>query len=161
MSIKITVSEELFKAIQKDAVPFKDHEPADVLIRWATQLGKLIEKKICTPQRPLSYINKRLEKFFFNNKEFNARSWADLQVIVCEELYKLYPNSFHKCKRLFGRNMKYFSDQSAELKSPKPISDSGYYVETYLNNHYKITRLKELMHLLGHDKNDLIIIVKE
>jgi len=162
MKTTISISEELFKAIQKNAVPFKDHEPADVLIRWATQLGKMKESN---PSSSIttstgSYINKTIHKFFINGKEFSTKNWTDFQVKVCEELFMLYPSDFYKCLRLSGRKMNYFSKNVNELKAPKPISDSGYFVETYLNNDYKVKRLKELMKLLRHDENDLIIEIK-
>jgi predicted type IV restriction endonuclease len=106
------------------------------------------------------YINKRIDYFVFLGKKHNPRSWQDLLLSVATELYRRHRNHFEKCLVLRGSKMTYFSKNPNELRYPKRIADSQYYVEAKLNSNSIVRRSRDLMSLFGYKEGDLNVVAK-
>jgi len=67
MTKKIIIGEDLYSAIQEDAVPFED-TPDSVLRKWAFKLGKIDKKTALTKIEPISpeeiFLNGRIRKHY-------------------------------------------------------------------------------------------------
>lgn len=89
-----------------------------------------------------------------------VRYWKDILLFTCEILYKMNPRRFVDIENepsLHGRNSPYISDDKNQLRKPKKIEGSPYFVEINLSQAYcmKISRL--LLEFFGHTASDMII----
>jgi hypothetical protein len=104
------------------------------------------------------YINKRIDSFTFLGKSYRPRSWKELLLTVCEELYQRHANEFSKCLNLHGTKMTYISLKAVDLRQPAQIDKSPYFVETHLNSNSIVQRAREITETFGYTESDLIII---
>ncbi|MGD0354298.1 MAG: hypothetical protein ABSB31_02495 [Dehalococcoidia bacterium] len=104
------------------------------------------------------YLNKKLQIFVLFGKTYNPSNWKELLVTVSEEMYRRHSNEFDKCLSLHGTKMIYFSQHSSELKQPKQIADSRYFVETKFDANYIVKHSQDLMACFGYKESDLIVI---
>ncbi len=87
-------------------------------------------------------------------------SWNRMLLDVAEAVYDRHGFDFDRALELRGSKRRYYS-RSAEvleqMTSPRPIGQSGYYVETHFSANDCVKRATELLQHFGHNADDLKI----
>lgn len=79
---------------------------------------------------------------------------------VCDVIYELHSNEFHKCLKLGGDKGNYFSQSINDFvgKEPLSIGNNKYYVMTNLNADEIINLVNRILVIFGYQKSDFKII---
>ncbi len=68
--------------------------------------------------------------FTFNGTEYSVKTWKQVLVKLCELIYDEQQDQFDRIMNVQGTTASYFSKNSADLKDPKQIGNSGIFAET-------------------------------
>lgn len=123
---------------------------------------KVHEKKILANKMlPYNgdYTNKKISKIILFDKTYCLETWGELLLHVSGTLFSKHKDEFQKCLSLQGNKRQYFSKNSKDLKAPKRIKDSMYFVETNENANSIVRRCRDLMSLFRYKERDLDIYV--
>lgn len=103
------------------------------------------------------YTNKVIRSFTLLGSIYSPHSWKELLVTVAEEMYRRHSSEFDRCLALRGPKIAFYSIRGNELRAPKQIAGSKYFVETNFSSNSIVRRSRELMALFGHRESDLSI----
>jgi predicted type IV restriction endonuclease len=107
-----------------------------------------------------NFIGKKVVSFNLFGKPYYPKTWQELLLTVANEIYHRHSQDFHKCLSLRGSKMSYFSTDPGELRSPKQIASSSYYIEAHLNSNSIVQRSWDLLGLFGHSYNELQVMTR-
>ena len=99
----------------------------------------------------------RLTGFTFQGEPFAVGRWYELIQTLSEVIYRRHGTDFDRVQTLRGYRRVYYSRNSEDHRQPRPVGDSGYYVETHWGRQAAIARCHELLELFGYQKHDLEI----
>lgn len=116
-------------------------------IQTVTQLTK--EEKTSGYVRT-GFTGKGITGFIFNNKKYNANSWKQLLMIICEEIYNLHKKDFDKVLSLKGRKRPYFTQNANELRIPEKVKGTDVCVETNLSANSIVSLCEDVLSLYGY-----------
>lgn len=107
------------------------------------------EEKISTYVRT-GFTGKGITGFVFNNKKYEATSWKELLLTICEKLYILHKKDFSKILTLKGRKRPYFTLNVNELRVPEKIKGTDIFVETNLSANSIVSLCEDALSLFGY-----------
>ena len=97
-----------------------------------------------------TWIGKKIKAFTFEGDTHEVKSWVEFLTRFCEILSEVYPNQFEEVLQLkphhFSKNPDADFPRGA---SPKPIGDTGIYVQANINNNVKKEIVKDLVEHFG------------
>ncbi len=117
------------------------------------------EQKIHSPRPVADYLGKKPLSFSFLGKTQEVKYWKDILIGLVSILWKKHPDLIHKAVSISGRTRKYFSKKPDELKEPKSIEGSDYFVESNFNPKNTITVCKKLIKAFGYNESDFSVEV--
>ena len=84
--------------------------------------------------------------------------WKDLIQRLAEVIYQRHPTDFaEKMYRWKGYTRVYFSSRLEEIDEPRPVADSGYFIETKWGWKATTDQCRKLVQLFGYKDEDLDI----
>lgn len=102
-----------------------------------------------------NFTYKTITGFVFLSNNISATSWKQLLIKFVERINSLHHNNFDTITSVSGKKRPYFTKNNNELRSPKKISNSDYYVETNLSANNIVSIVKEVLRTFNYDENDL------
>ncbi len=96
------------------------------------------------------FTKKNITGFIFNNKKYEARSWRQMLLIICEEVSNLHKNDFNQVLSLRGTKRPYFTKDLNELRMPKEIKGTGIFVETHWSANHIVKLCEDVISLFGY-----------
>jgi predicted type IV restriction endonuclease len=106
--------------------------------------------------QPTGYTGKQIVSFSLDGRSYQASSWRDMLVKVCELTFQSNPLGFDKVSSLRGKKRSYFSPNPNALTSAAKIKGSKLFVETNLSANGIVKLCAEVLSLAGK-KGDLRI----
>ena len=105
------------------------------------------------------YTNTKPLRFTFRGQthEIEDRKWNTLLPTLAEQIYQLHPTEFHKAHEVKLRWLTYFNLNSQNMRRPKPVGNSGYYVETKMKANRCVMVCHKLLIKFGYSQQDLVI----
>ena len=107
-------------------------------------------------RRGHNYKDNKLRAFIFEGHSYPCRSWTQMLVDLAEEMFRRHAEKFD-CVRELRQRKPYFSDNPVDLRQPKRIRDSIYFVETNLNTAQRLDISDDLLTKFGYTQQDLVI----
>ncbi len=107
-----------------------------------------------------SYTGKSIVAFTFKKTRYEARSWKDMLIKICNLMLSAHKDQFEKVLNLAGRKRPYFTKNRNELRKPEKIGNTDIYVETHLNANNIVKLSKSIIAFFGYKSDDLSIEVK-
>ncbi len=117
----------------------------------------ITRRRVPTSEPNDDYTNKKLSSCVFLGKSYRPKNWMEMLLIVASELYYRHSTDFAKCLGLRGWKITYFGTDPRQLKDPKQISDSEYYVTAKLSTKAIVKISRDLIGLFGYSGTDLHI----
>lgn len=74
-----------------------------------------------------------------------------------EKIYSLHYSEFDRITSVSGKKRPYFTKNKNELRLPKKISNSNYFVESNLSANNIVSIIKEVLRVFNYDENVLKI----
>lgn len=113
-----------------------------------------------TPDKDLYSLNdnftyKKITGFVFLSNNISATSWKQLLIKFVEKINSLHRNEFDTITSVSGKKRPYFTKNNNELRSPKKISNTDFFVETNLSANNIVSIVKEVLRTFNYDENDL------
>ncbi len=78
------------------------------------------------PSKPGNYTGKSISSFSFRGSQYEARTWKDMLVRLCDILNAAHGTEFGKVLSLRGRKRPYFTRSENELRSPEKFGNTKY-----------------------------------
>ena len=137
------------------------------IIDKATILSKLHSEQRKEPPevelKPITenFTGKAISCFEFKGEIYEAKSWKELLIKLCNILYSKHTNDFEKLFEIKGKKRIYFTHDKSQLIEPMQIPDTDIYVET---NHsaMMITWICcKILSKFGYSDKDLKVGAKE
>ncbi len=119
-------------------------QPAIVVPRRRVEIGE-------------SYAYKSISSFLFKGTRYEARSWKDMLIQVCNIMLATHKERFEQVLNLIGRKRPYFTRNPNELMSPERINGTDIYVEVNLSANSIVKLSIDILSLFGYTKDDLSI----
>ena len=185
MSPVVRIPDDLFKRLQRHAVPLVD-TTANVIARMAdayeAQQGSTKQKS--SPRQPAHktcpecgyecYVRAPLcekcewdfrakaftkpRSFTFRGKRHTVTTWKDVLAGVAKALFDQHGSEFTaRVLKLRGKKRPVFGSDPSEMQSARQVPRAGVYVETNLSADAIYHRCRELLRLFGHKSTDLKI----
>lgn len=128
-----------------------EEQPTQV-IRKAREIEYLPENE---EEKTSKYIRtgftgKSINSFIFNDKKYEAKSWKQLLLAICDELNNLHKKDFDRVLSLKGRKRPYFTKNQNELRVPDKIKGTDIFVETNLSANSMISLCEDVLSLFGY-----------
>jgi len=95
------------------------------------------------------YTGKGISAFVFNNKRYEAKSWKQLLLTICDEIHDLHKD-FDKVLSLRGRKRPYFTKNANELRVPEKIEGTDIFAETNLSANSIVSLCEDVLSLFGY-----------
>ncbi|MBI4665941.1 MAG: type I restriction enzyme HsdR N-terminal domain-containing protein [Nitrospinae bacterium] len=132
----------------------------------STNLPKRPEKQhmeipISHINRESNYAHKKIIEIELFGQSFRPKNYNQLLLLTSKKIYEMQKSDFHKCTELVGRKRKYFSKEKADVFSPEPIGESGYYVGTNESATSIVKICYMLLAKFGYVKSDLVLKVEQ
>lgn len=116
-----------------------------------------IKKKYAKPSGLPDYTHKKIDSFIFKKIAYKPQNWKDLLTKVAEKIYEENKSSFDKIFNLKGRKRTYYTRDPKQQREPRPIGNSGIFVETHFNANHIVKMTLDLLELFGYSREDLKI----
>lgn len=104
------------------------------------------------PEPDVDWIDKKIKGFTFKGKPYKVKRWSDFLTEFCKILSENYPDRFEDVlqlkPRIFSKNPAADFPRSA---NPKPIGETGIYIQTRSDNNAKYKIVKDLVKYFGCD----------
>ena len=145
--------------------PTEPEDVAEYLSQVRTGESSFLEKedssvhigveKEKTEYVPKGYTGKTPVSFTLSGKTFEVKSWKEVLVKVCEEMYGKNKDDFSNVLSLMGRSRPYFSKEEGrdKLRIPTKIGNTPFFVETNLSANSIISRCNDVLGLFGYNEN--------
>ena len=146
-------SEEIaeFLAKNKTRILLSEEQPIQVSRRTReVEVQPSIEDEKTSNYVRSGFTGKGINAFIFNNKKYEARSWKQLLMGICEELNNLHKKDFEKVLSLKGRKRPYFTKNANELRVPEKIRGTDIFVETNLSANSIVSLCEDVLSLFGY-----------
>lgn len=88
-------------------------------------------------------------------------SHKDVLARVVDGLHDRHPDTFGKALELRGRANPYMSRNATELKAPRRVASSSYYVDTHLSAAAIVQRAELFLDCFGYPKTDLVVELEQ
>ncbi|MEA3442131.1 MAG: restriction endonuclease subunit R [Chloroflexota bacterium] len=108
---------------------------------------------------PGSYTGKSISSFSFKGSNYQARSWKELLIKLCDILKTSHRSQFDKTLNLAGRKRPYFTHNGNELRSPQKINNTDIFVETNLSANQIVKICSDMLATFGYPSSELKIEV--
>jgi predicted type IV restriction endonuclease len=112
------------------------------------------------PNSTGSLKHKKILGFSFQGKKYPAKTWKDLLATVSEVIHQEHPSQFSKVLSIRGSKRIYFSQSENQLREPRAIGNSGFYVETHWAADAMTKISYDLLSRFGYQPSDLVIDFK-
>ena len=125
---------------------------AQQIIRRTREIGDITqpaEEKISSYARA-GFTGKNIKAFIFNNKKYDIRSWKQLLLILCEEVYNLHKTNFDNVLSLRGTKRIYFAKNPSGMREPRKIEGTDIFVETHWNANKIVNMCEDVLSLFGY-----------
>ena len=86
----------------------------------------------------------------FGGESAESRNWRSALIEFCELIRDRHPQDFERVLDVKGNKYSYFSRSESDLKGPKPIGDSGYFVATNHGQNQMITICNKVAMCFGY-----------
>lgn len=127
----------------------------------AKQVTALPEQARKVSVKPVRKLSVKPQAFSLTGERVEVSSHADVLAKLTELLYKRHPLDFSKITSIRGKNYDYVSRDSAAIRRPKLISDTGWYVDTNLSAHSIRKRCEQFVELFGYAPGDFMIFEQD
>jgi hypothetical protein len=155
----LQVSEFLLNIIKQPKIQILNKRDKHLKRNHSTR--KLPINKITNKDNLLSLNNdftyQKISHFEFLNEIIPVKSWKKLLVKFIEKIYTMHPTNFEKITSITGKKRPYFTKNHHELRLPKKIINTDYYVETNLSANFIVSIIRDVLSLFGYNHNDLMI----
>lgn len=150
-----------YRAESEDIAEFLEKNRARLLIleeqptqvtrrtREIEHLPQMEEEKTSNYVRT-GFTGKGINAFIFNNKKYEAKSWKQLLLTICDEVNNLHKKDFEKVFSLKGRKKPYFTKNANELRVPEKIKGTDIFVETNLSANSIVSLCEDVLSLFGY-----------
>lgn len=95
--------------------------------------------------------------FRFQKESFRVSTWKDILQMLAEIIHSRHSSEFDRVRRLRGHSRVYYSVDPEDLREPRPVRNSEYYVETHWGADAMVNQCHMLLDLFGYQKQDLEI----
>jgi hypothetical protein len=155
----LEISEFLLNIIKQPQMQILNKE--DNHLQKNSYSSKMPINKIIKKNNLLSIDNnftyQKISYFEFLRERIPVSSWKKLLVKFSEKIYTLHPNKFENITSISGTKRPYFTKNQYELRLPKKINNTDYYVETNLSANSIVSIIKDVLTLFGYKYSDLMI----
>ena len=110
-----------------------------------------------TPETIRDYTGKSIVSFTFAGATFNSNKWIDLLTTLAQDIHRRHPTEFDRTLEIRGNKHVYFSRDGRDLRLPKRLGNSGYFVESKLSATLIVGVCHSLLALFGYEAQDLTI----
>ena len=100
---------------------------------------------------------RKISGFRFQGEPFPASTWKDLLQTLAEVMYHRHPTEFSRVLTLRGSSKAYYSRNREDLGEPRPVGNSGYYLETHFSANGMVEQCHKLLRLFKYQIQDLEI----
>lgn len=107
-----------------------------------------------------NYTGKTISAFTFKGKRYEAKTWKDLLIQICNIMFATHGDRFDQILKLIGRKRPYFTKNQNELRIPERVKGTTIYVEINLSANSIVKLSKDVLSVFGYSKEDLLIEVK-
>ena len=104
-----------------------------------------------------NFTYKKITGFVFLSNNISVTSWKQLLIKFVEKIYYLHNQEFDTIISVSGKKRPYFTKNNNELRLPKKISNSDYFVETNLSANNIVSIVKDVLKVFNYEENDLEI----
>jgi hypothetical protein len=104
-----------------------------------------------------SYAYRSISSFVFKGTRYEARSWRDMLIQVCNIMLATHRDRFEQVLNLRGSKKPYFTRNPNELRIPEKIDGTDIYAEVNLSAASIVKRSIDILSLFGYTKNDIAI----
>jgi len=127
------------------------HEPPERLSRIANR----------SAARPRNRRSPGPEALVFLGSQYLVVTWTDVLQSLSVIIYERHPAIFaERVSELRGTSRVYYSRDPNELREPRPIGDSGFFVETHWGAQAMLNQCHQLIARFGYSESDLKIILR-
>ncbi len=149
------VSEFLYSIINQEQPKYekKKEKKGVEQIKIETKISSSSNNELYSLNDNFTY--KKITGFVFLSNNISATSWKQLLIKFVEKINSLHHNEFDTITNVSGKKRPYFTKNNNELRSPKKISNSAYFVETNLSANNIVSIVKEVLRTFNYDENDL------
>lgn len=124
------------------------------------ETAPLISSVSLVPNSTGSLKHKKILGFSFRGKKYPAKTWKDLLATVSEVIHQEHTSQFSKVLSIRGSKRIYFSQSENQLREPRAIGNSGFYVETHWAADAMVKISYDLLSRFGYQPSDLVIDFK-
>jgi predicted type IV restriction endonuclease len=155
----IEVSEFLLSIVNQDQAQIDERNiksPKEKFNTNKTHINELIQKdKLLSLNNNFTY--QKITHFEFLNEIIHVKSWKELITKFIEKIYIKHPNNFEIITSITGKKRPYFTKNHQELRLPKKILNTEYYVETNLSANFIVSIIRDVLTIFSYERNDLMI----
>ena len=116
--------------------------------------GSVTKPPLGRRRRKGSYTFKAPEAYSFGGQRRQVRTWKDVLVGLCGDLYKVHSADFDRVLILRGRKQAFFSRDPREMLSPREIPGAGIYAETNFSADNIMDRCYDVLAVFGHSEDE-------
>lgn len=155
----IEVSEFLLSIVNQDQTQIDERNTKPPKEKFTTNkmhINKLVQKDgLFSLNNNFTY--QKITHFKFINEIIRVKSWKELIIKFIERIYIKHPDNFDKITSITGKKRPYFTKNHQELRLPKKILNTEYYVETNLSANFIVSIIKDVLTTFSYKHNDLMI----
>lgn len=107
-----------------------------------------------------SYRGENISSFIFKKIRYEAKSWKDMLIQICNIMLATHRDQFEQVLSLGGYKRPYFTQNLKELRAPERINGTNIYVETHFSATDIVKHSRTILSLFGYIKDDLLIEVR-
>lgn len=116
--------------------------------------GPTITRRPRGHRRRDSYKFKAAVAYSFRGQRHPVRSWKEVLVGLCSDLYEVHGVDFERVLGLRGRKLAYFSRDPEGMIKPREIPGPGIHAETNFSADDIMDRCYEVLDLFGHSEDE-------
>jgi len=151
------VSEFLFSIVNQEQPKVEQKKERK---RKIVESNKMISVDIQPQNDTLYSLNdnftyKKITGFVFLNNSISVISWKQLLIKFVEKIKTLHDEDFDIITNVSGKKRPYFTKNKNELRYPKKIANTDYFVETNLSANYIVSMVKNVLSTFNYDESDL------
>lgn len=159
-------AQKFLKGISRPAIPDQETttsramKTVDRTAKQGIQVGPSeaappVSRASSVPNETGSSKHKSILGFSFQGKRYSAKTWKDLLATLSEAIQQKHPSQFSKVLSMRGSKRIYFSQSENQLQEPRPIGNSGFYVETKCDADAMVRNSYNLLSRFGYQASDL------
>jgi len=141
-----------------EAVPIDN---VDDIYKYADRLKAIVayyDKHYDDPKGK-SFRGTSITSFEFNGTRYEASSWKDMYLQICNIMLATHKDQFEEVLKLSGRKRPYFSRDPNDLRSAERINGTELFVEVSLSADRVVKLSRNVISLFGYSEDELSVEV--